>query len=82
MAAWGSSKHKGELIESSKSEDDLKMEAIEEVEQKKHAGEEVKKEKHCPSIVRRWLSKAKIKEEKLIMDDDVQRRAEATIDNE
>ena len=53
------------MIESSQSEDDLKMEANEEVEQEKHAGEEVKKEQHCPSIVRRWLSKAKIKESKI-----------------
>ena len=55
MAAWGSSKHKGELIESSKSEDDLKMEANEEVEQKKRAGEEVKKgaalPQHCKTVV-------------------------------
>ena len=75
------SKIEGELIESSQSEDDRKMKATEEIE-KENAGEEVKKEKHRSSIVRRWWSNAKNKGENLIMDDDVQRRAEATIDNE
>ena len=44
--------------------------------------EEVKKERRCSSIARRWWSKAKIAETKLIIDDDFQRKAEAKIDNE
>ena len=57
------------------------MEAKEKVEEKKHAGEEVKKEKHCSSIVTKWWSQAKSKEENVILDDDFQRKAEAKIYN-
>ena len=40
------------------------------------------RKRHCSSIARRWWSKAKIAETKLIVDDDVQRKAEAKTDSE
>ena len=81
MAAWGSFKIEGELVEPSQSEDDRKMKATEEIE-KENAGEEVKKEKHCSSIVRRWWSNAKNKGENLNLDDDFfHRKTDAKIDN-
>ena len=81
MAAWGSSKSEGELVEASQGEDYRKVEANEEVKKRMHAGEELKKERHCSSIARRWWSKAKIAETKLIIDDDFHRKAEAKIGN-
>ena len=58
MAAWSSFKIEGELVGSSQSEDQRRLQTTEEFE-KKNKDEEVKKEKHCPNIVRRWWLQSK-----------------------